>query len=197
MVWDGMSWSATAKIAKEVIDMKKVSITLCITLSVILLTGWGISYWYGYTFYCVDSSDRSSTDLERKEFKKGDIVSPLYGLDFDQGEWTAYILLTHDDYKLLKQDISRNCLKLTDRETMKQMQQQWKMVYTGGDAATVISRIVFIRDGDIMFSSAIDLTSEKKGLQSRYFGWIEPQSQGVMWEYCNKFEPIVWPVLIL
>jgi hypothetical protein len=177
--------------------MKKVSITLCSTLVVILLALWGISNLLGYTFYYVDSDDRISTDLKRKGFKKGDIVSPLYGLDFDQGEWIVYILLIHDDYKLLKHKVPKNCLKLTDRETMKQMQQQWNMVYTGGDAVTVTSRIVFIRDGNIVFSSAIDLTSEKNGLQSRYFGWIEPQSQDVMWEYCNKFEPVFWPVLIL
>jgi hypothetical protein len=64
---------------------------------------------------------------------------PLAGLDFDHGNWSAYLILDETDSRRLKRRFSRNCLKLTDRETMRKMRDKWLMVRTGGDMATIVS----------------------------------------------------------
>jgi hypothetical protein len=177
--------------------MKRAAKVCGVIILLVLLGGWLFSLWSGLTLYLL-AHEETFTGSDQKEFVKGDIVSPLDGLDFDHGEWAAYIVLSATDFDRLKGRFSRNCLKLTDRETMKKMRDEWKMIYTGGDWATVESHIIFLKDDEVVFSSGIVLSEGgTEALQNRYFGGIEPQSKGVMWEYCSKFKPVYWPVVIL
>jgi hypothetical protein len=49
-----------------------------------------------------------------------------------------------------------------------------------------------------VFSSGIVLTEGGlEGLQSGYFGWAEPKTKGVLLEYCSKFKPVYWPLIVL
>ena len=62
----------------------------------------------------------------------------------------------------------------------------------------IISSIVFVKDGKVVFSSGIVLAENgDEGLQSRFFGLIEPQNKGIIWESCGKFKSVYWPVVIL
>jgi hypothetical protein len=169
---------------------------LLVLLLFLLLGGYGFSLWTGYTLYAIVHKE---TAVKMKEnVQKGDVVSPLQGMDFDNGNWTAYLVLTTDDFDQLKPRFSRNCLKLTDRQTLKSMSQDLKMIYTGGDIATVASYLIFVKDGKVVFNSAIHLSKEGfEGLQSPYFGYMEPQNKGVLWKYCSKFEPVYAPFIIL
>jgi hypothetical protein len=169
---------------------------LLVLLLFLLLGGYGFSLWTGYTLYAIVHEE---TPVEMKEnVQKGDVVSPLQGMDFDSGNWTAYLVLEGNDFEDLKPRFSRNCLKLTDRQTLKSMATDLKMIYTRSDIATVASYLIFVKDGKVVFNAAIHLSKEGfEGLQSPYFGYLVPQNKGVLWKYCGKFEPVYAPFIVL
>jgi hypothetical protein len=175
--------------------MKRV-LKVCAIVILPLLIGWLYSALSGLTLFVL-RQEEPMIGSGKNNMVKGSIVSPLERLDFDQDEWAAYIVLSSDDFRKLEGKFYRNCLKLTDRETLKRMRDEWKMIYTGGDMATVTSRIVILRDNKLAFSSGIVLgEGEVEGLQSRSLGWLEPQNEGALWKYSIKFEPVLWPVII-
>jgi len=173
----------------------KKKLKVCFLVIVIPALGaWSLSLWSGYTVPLILHED---TRVKSQDAMT-DLVSPLAGLDFDHGNWCAYLILDANDFRSAYGRFSRNCLKLTDREIMKRMRDEWQLTRTGGDAATVVSRIVFVQNGTVVFSSGISLDeSGNEGLQSRYFGWAEPRTNGVLMKYCSTFEPVYWPVIVL
>lgn len=173
--------------------MKKRLKVFVLVILVSLLGGWSLTLWFGYTVPVILHDDTEVPLAEASE-----LLLPLAGLDLDQGNWTAYLILDPHDFKSLKGRFSRNVLKLTDREVMRRMRDDWKLIRTGGDAATVGSRITFLQEGKVIFSSGIVLEEGGlEGLQSRYFGWAEPQTSGILLEHCTKFKPVYWPLIIL
>lgn len=174
--------------------MKKKLKVCFLVILMPLLGAWSLSLWSGYTVPLILHED---TEIKSQD-KMTDLVSPLAGLDFDHGSWSAFLILDANDFRSASGRFSRNCLKLTDRETMRRMRDDWQLTRTGGDAATVVSRIVFVQNGAVVFSSGISLDDQgNEGLQSRYFGWAEPRTKGVLMKYCSKFEPVYWPVIVL
>ncbi len=155
-----------------------------------------LSYWTGYTPYFIRDGKVAIT--EKKQRNKGEIIRPLEQLDFNQGTWSAYITLSYGDYQNIKSKVSRNCLRLTNIETLNQMREEWEMVYTDGDLATVSSQIVFLKDNKIVLIQGIILPKNgQDGLQSSAYGFLEPQHDDIIWKYVNKFEPVFWPLIIL
>jgi hypothetical protein len=176
--------------------VKRTARIVGLIIVTVILASCLLSLISGLTLF-IGPEDTVPASLKR-EFRKGDIISPLEELNFDQGEWTVYVLLSPDDFDVFKEDFSRNCLRLSDRQIMKSLQASLSMTCTGGDAATVSSRLVFVNDGQVVFCSGLLLSREgPEGLQSGFFGWIESQSHGTLLEFCKKFEPLYWPVVIL
>ena len=172
---------------------KKLTVGLLL-IGIPLLGACSLSFWFGYTVPLILHDD---TEV-KTQAAQTDLLLPLAGLDFDQGNWSAYLILDANDFRSRYGRFSRNCLKLTDREIMKRMRDEWQLTRTGGDAATVVSRIVFVQNGTVVFSSGISLDERgNEGLQSRYFGWAEPRTNGVLMKYCRTFEPVYWPVIVL
>jgi hypothetical protein len=122
--------------------MSRIKISHFITIVVLLflVTFSAFSSFSGLTAILI-WHEAPQIQLRKPKPLKGEIIAPLEGLNFDEGEWVAYIALSSHDYRQLRARFPRNCLKLSDRATMKQMQQDWKMVFTEGDMATVDSHI--------------------------------------------------------
>jgi hypothetical protein len=132
------------------------------------------------------------------EFKKGDIVNPLKSFDFDKGNWVAYLVISRNDFENLHPAIKKaKCLKIKDGKLLKQMQDKWYFVYTGGDVATVESAIYFFKDGKLVFKSCITLDKELIGLQNRDYGWLDPKNSAAIIESCKSFKKLYLPIIFL
>ncbi len=129
---------------------------------------------------------------------KGEIAAPLRGLNFDDGDWAAYIVLDYYDYRELRGELRRNCLKLADREGLKRLQRELVGKYTGADVATVTSRLIFRRNGKVVYSSGIVLSGRNLlGLETREWGWLQPEDPRVSLRFADRFRPVYGPIVVL
>jgi hypothetical protein len=87
-------------------------------------------------------------------------------------------------------------LKTNDIALLKQMQKEWRFIYTEGDVATVESEIILCHNGKQVFRSGIVLSKARQGLQNRQYGWLEASPNGILTDQCKKFEKIYFPVFI-
>ncbi len=167
--------------------------TVALTCGAALLASWVTGF--------VPSIPLSEDDVPSAPTAKktiGSMVAPLEGLDFDAGDWAAYILLEPYDYVEVRKSVPRSCLKLTDREELKRLQRELVARYTGGDVATVLSSLVIVHDRKIVYSSGIVLRGrDLGGLQTSSWGWLEPEDRRVSLRFADRFTPVYWPVCIL
>ncbi len=142
-------------------------------------------------------SDHAVPDAPGPKDTIGTRVAPLRDLNFDEGEWAAYIWLEFHDWAEVRGELPRNCLKLTDREALKRIQHEFVGRYTGADVATVISRLHVVHDGRIVHDSGIVLSGrDLKGLQTSSWGWVEPENPGVARRFADLFKPVYWPICV-
>lgn len=141
-------------------------------------------------------------DLSKKEvksnegvYKKGDIIKPLDNLNFDEGSWTMYLIIRDSD--LPKELSGGNSLKISDKEILKQMQSEWKFIYTNADIATVENEIIICKDNKVAFKSGIVLSGGKVGLQNREYGWLEAWPENILIKYLKQFRRNYSPIIIL
>ena len=126
-------------------------------------------------------------------YKKGEVVTPLGNLNFDEGDWVAYIHIHYDDFTDLHRSIPKwGLLKSTDIKLFKQMKRDWKFRYSGGDVATVQSQIIFYCNGKGVFESGIVLHDNFQCLQSEKFGCLEGPN---LVKSCSQFGKTYFPVI--
>lgn len=141
---------------------------------------------------------RSNYECNHTKYKKGDTIQPLKNLDFDQGDWTAYLSISRSDFQELEKNISKaTCLKTRDINLLKKMQKEWIFICQETDLATVESGFYLLRNGKLVFESGIVLESNSEGLQSREFGWVNPLKSKSLTSLCSKFKRVYWPIVIL
>ena len=98
----------------------------------VICVGWVLSLVTGYTFVFIPYKGIPKT----KQYYKGDVISVLEELDFNDGKWSAYLNFSMLDLNELKGVVpKRNFLKLSDVEILKNMKDEWNMIFTGGDIA--------------------------------------------------------------
>jgi len=170
--------------------MKKVLISIFLSLCFI----WILCIIFGYTFVFISEYPNNM----EYNFNKGDTVNVLDSLDFSNGVWCSYLIISRSDFGSLDERIpKKECLKLDDIKILKKIQNNWQAIYSGGDIATVQSSIIFLQNGNIKFESGIILDKNLGGLQSKYFGFIEFINEDILLEYFKKYKPVYWPILIL
>jgi hypothetical protein len=151
-----------------------------------------LSGFTGYVFPLSDYPSKTGT------FTKGETFSPLKSFDFDSGDWTVYLCLSHDDFPELHPSVTRAIgFKSTDIDLLKKAQESWRFTYSGGDMATVTSEIYFVRDGKLVFKTGIVIDKSIEGLQSQEFGWVEPKAKNAITDFVKQFERVYWPIVFL
>jgi len=174
--------------------MKRITLIIITCFVVAICGGWIFSLITGYTFVFIPYRGIPKA----KQYTKNDVIPVLEGLDFNNGKWSAYLIFSILDLKELEGVVpKRNCLKLADIQILMKMKNDWNMVFTGGDMATVESFIVFTKNGKVVFRSEIVVNKHTEGLQSPAFGWIEPVKPGIIIRYCKEFKPVYSPIVIL
>jgi hypothetical protein len=169
------------------VSMTIVAVLIALAVFTSLITGFTV---------CLILGQESNLVRPTVQMAKGTIVNPLQTFNFDDGDWSAYIVLDYADYRETK--ASRSCLRLSDRLFMNQLQHDMKMRYTGADVATVTSELVFVRNGKVVYSAGMVLDGrDLKGLQTRDLGWIEPNAPGINVGFLNHFKPVRSPIVVL
>jgi hypothetical protein len=157
---------------------------------------WAASAATGFTAWLV--LQESPAGAPPRAAAEADLVAPLAGLDLDSGEWSAYLLLDLADFRELRGELRWNCLKLTDRDELKQIQQQLRAPATGADVATVTSRFVLLRDGKLAFDAGLSLRGrDLDGLQTPASGWLSVRGTAVASRFADRFRPVCWPLVVL
>lgn len=135
------------------------------------------------------------TTLARQQFKKGDSIRPLERLDFDNGEWTAFISISSTDRSRFSSALpDGRWLKSCDVDLLKQMQREWVFSYSGGDLGTVESFIIIRNEDSVVFHSGIVLEDDFQGLQSKDYGWLRSP---ILLRSCSRFEALCCPLVVL
>lgn len=128
----------------------------------------------------------------------GKTVCVLKDLNFESGEWAAYIVTASSDLAGLPDGVPRhNFLKLTDKGILKEMQRDWCFEITGGDVATVESYIAILQNDELRWESGIVISPNYEGLQSAQFGWVKPKTKNLLAMYAKKFKSSILPIHVI
>lgn len=129
--------------------------------------------------------------------EKGEL-NPLSNLDFESGEWAAYLHIDSADFTELSGGLARfPCLVTTDISVLRKMKKGWNMVAQGGDIATVTSSILIFKDGQLEFESGIVLTDDGAGLQNQAYGWSTPENVEEFLAPLKEFKKLHRPLIVL
>jgi len=141
--------------------------------------------------------DNFSYKKNGRQVSKGDTLNIFKEFDFENGHWKVYVLLDRDDMSDINLEMDRwYSYCQTDVSILKEMQSQWRFVFTGEDLATVTNQLLLIKDGKLMFRSAIVVDKNSMGLQNEKFGWIESIDSNKMAETLKKFRRDYFPVIL-
>jgi hypothetical protein len=175
--------------------MKK-RVKLIIASVLCLVTISGIISVTGYHIV-IPISAKGGDLLPSFKVKSGDTVAVFSKFDFTKDNWIAYTVINTQDFEDLNPLLpKRTCLKTTDRAVLLQMQKSWKFKITQGDMATVQSGFYLVKNGKVVFSSAIVLDKNSQGLQNSTYGWMQPVNKKAMINTCRSFRKVYWPVVI-
>jgi hypothetical protein len=131
------------------------------------------------------------------KFKKDQHFKLNQFINFKNKHYRAYLILDFEEMNALPAVIKKyRILRTTDQEVIKSL-LDLNFNATGGDMATVTSRLVIYADDDNVFSSAISLDLSNPGLQHSALGWTKPDKPTKMIEVLSKFRPHYIPILIL
>lgn len=173
--------------------MKRCTI-IVITIALIIQS---LSLITGYTLV-IPLSDADKIESDYGKLKLNDKTNVLESLDFSKGHWKAYLIIDPSDFNDLNVSIKKvTCLKTEDISLLQKMKQKWRFRYTGGDMATVVSRILIFQDSKLVFESGIVLDNYREGLQSENFGWLEPVELNVLSKCCKQFNRVYWPIIFI
>jgi len=135
--------------------------------------------------------------LDTITYRKGDVVKPFEAFNFDEGQWIAYLFISHSDQQDLSKEMPQGRkFKTTDRILLKEMQENWKFIYTDGDVATLESELILYHNGKLVFRSGILLNEKRQGLQNRQYGWLEATPRCILSRYCKKLKKVRWPIIL-
>jgi hypothetical protein len=150
----------------------------------------------GYPIVIDISNDRTSPS-ENGMYKIGDTVNPFAKFNFDKGKWIAYLIISKNDKRDLQDGVWVGKFKTDDKMLLKQMQNNLRFIYYGGDMATVESKMILYNDGNRFFESGIVLDKSMQGLQQKNWGWLQVNSQNNLAYYCKRFQRIYSPIIVL
>lgn len=175
--------------------IRKILYFITLTLVALFTALWAVSLITGYTLVLLlNDPGLYITDVA---VKKGETVRVLKDLNFEEGNWTAYLVLGNDDWVNSK-DYDRNCYRVRDKAILNQFKNAWEMEITSGDVATVTSYIIFLKDGSPVWKAGVIINDDGlEGFQSSALGWVRPMKKGAIKDSLMLFDSVYAPIVIL
>lgn len=159
------------------------------------LVVWAVLLLTGRTIIIPLSEYKTKSD---STLNIGDKVNPIKKYNFDEGNWKAFLVFSSTDIKELPNSFrSANCLKTKNVDILKSMQQEWEFEYKGVDIATVESKLLIFKDGDLVYETGIVLSNAIEGLQNNETGWLDGSEGKKLSKYFQKFKRVYSPIIIL
>jgi hypothetical protein len=175
--------------------IRKTIYSFIVVIVALFFALWATSLISGYSLVLL----LKDPDLYIKnvDVKKGTAVRILKDLDFEEGNWSAYFVLAHDDWTILKK-YRHNCYRVREKAILNQLKSTWEMTITGGDVATATSYVVFSKDGSLVWGAGVVIDEDGlEGFQSSALGWVTPVRKGAIKDSLKLFEPVIAPIVIL
>jgi hypothetical protein len=126
---------------------------------------------------------------------KGQTINPLNIFNFSSDEWTAYLLISNEDYKLIKGDLIGSKLVTKDISVLNLLKKECEFTYTDGDLSTVTSSFVLYKNGEKVFETGLVIEKSMQGFQSQDYGWITAKHNLI--NAFNRFDKIKSPMVVL
>lgn len=170
--------------------MKKTVIysTAIIIIGLVILYNMGL-----YPFVVFQDRENSSN----YSVNINDENKPFQQIDFDNGEYKAFVVIAISDVMNLPVNIPRyRVLKTTDKKILNQL-KNCEFISSGGDVATVESRIYILRDNSLIYESGLVLDNEYEGIQNKRLGWAESKQKGQLTKIISQFTKELKPIVFL
>ena len=171
------------KYLKRIVMVAGLLCTVCYGV-LVLITGYPV-------VLDLSSNIQSSTTT----YIKGQSINPLSDFDFNSGKWSAYLLVSNEDYKFIKGNLSGNKLFTNDISVLNLLKKECEFTYTDGDLATVTSSFILYKNGIKVFDTGIVIEKSIQGFQNQNYGWIT--SKHDLKNIFNRFNKIKSPFVIL
>lgn len=162
---------------------------------VVLLTGMTIS-GRNIVYY----SPPASAYGEPVDSSKNSLgIYPFNELSFDEKDrWDAYIIFGPSDFENLQEDIKKKGGMVLHTSSNRLLKELKKMEFKWeGEIGTPDSDLVIMKNGKIIYVTAIFLDKGYVGLQSRRFGFAVPRKREQFISICAQFERLYSPLLVL
>jgi hypothetical protein len=119
-------------------------------------------------------------------------MKPFVELEFEEGDWVAYVFNDVTSHERLKGALPGTCLVLRNHEELaKGLRALTFGPPTGADVATVTSSLVLVRDGRVVYETGVVLDAHgRDGLQSRGYGWVPAVPRGSLLDFVKRFEAV-------
>ena len=105
------------------------------------------------------------------------------------------MLLSNDDYELIKGDLCSNKLFTDDISILNILKKRCKFIYTGGDLSTVTSSFILYKNGTRVFETGVVIEKSLQGFQNQNYGWITSKYNLI--NIFNRFDKLRSPFTIL
>lgn len=145
-------------------------------------------YFVGLLPLVSESSD--DVILEEVNLNKGDIFNPFSKFSFNDGNYQLYYIQSAEDkrglFKVLYTD---------EKETLLKIQKVFNCTYTGGDIATYQSKLILVKDSEVVLRMYVELQNQPSGLQNSEFGWITFKERKKVSEMIKEMKGYLMPFL--
>lgn len=174
--------------------MKRILITLATLLLLIAvimsLTGYSLAFPLSQV-----NNDKLNPALPKA--RPGENLQLFSNYDFSKGDWTAYIVISTDDFNDLNPRIEKRvCWKTSSKTLLMKMKKDWIFKYReNDDMATANSSFYLLLNGRVVFESGIVLDKNIQGLQNSKYGWMQSVNDEAFVNICADFKKVYWPIV--
>ena len=179
--------------------MRKIKIIVPIIAGIVFVFFYAIG---GFPVVIIDEDaiERYQNSNVLFTISKDSVIDPLHGMDFSTGDNELFLIFSLMDSEMGNLSagiLRRKVLVCNDNKVLQEFQNSFNIRISGGDACTLVSRLLVYKDRELIFDGFVDIDSHSKGIQSPIYGWAEFVTAEKVLETMSKFTPYRGVVLLL
>ncbi len=169
--------------------MKKLIIIFCLIFFLI-----GIGYYFRFFPVVINNQIIKTSSITQTIFKKGDEVKLLNNYDFNNGNYSLYIVFNQ------RESFNIGCHKVlytADTVVLNELKESFVLNYTGGDIATYESFLYLFKREELICNIGIGIDEAQFGIQSREYGWLCFKDREKLLKSLDQLRTVYLPLIIL